>query len=992
MKLMKRIICSILILLSIACMFLPVATSVDNRTEQLQKDIRQKENRLNNEALAMQRANDKVEPAAVVVTEEDKTMQAEINAAGEKAEAIKALINDEKFLAELSAKVTIDEAFIAELNALAEAIGKRVPELETESAAIVEAQKKLEEELKAIQSSRAFIQPVEEVDAEGLPVNLIELLQAEYDANSDVFADYPEEKERFDKWKAALDERYPQLQEERKSYYMYDAEGRLLKEVEERYKLGDNAEQPLSQEERDLIKSIQNTDIFVVTMIKMIRQQAAINEMKANPDADPKLVEKVQGLQEKVYKELKDINKQQDVVAQNMAESEAALAGDPIPTVYYSLLPNGLPVPDNRSVAIATQIKELEAQIKSINAEIAPLAEVLQHATDDGVIAVQGAKDAAAAEVLKLGEELKALEAAVVAANAELAKSGENKPVPTEDETKNIDARAAKTSEVENLEAVIEQLNEIVALAEKVLPKDENLKAELETVIAHGKQIVDECTVQLDAVKAEVAEFDALLDGFDAATVEFAEANGALEKAVADAQKAVEDKKAALEKANAELETQTKLLAEITGDKLAENQQKKAELDAKLADAQAQLDAALADQADHKAFLALPENRLQVDMQIVNSWGALYPTTFSDFTIATWAALALLVIALAFLWIPGNKLVRKFYTFSGFANLAAVLLLAYALLRLSALPIAQPYGDPSIIPYVAIAMLVLPLIALLLHSSDVLNTKRTMIYVLCISFCVLSLLPFWLMIVNATRSTQQIQQGVSLVPSSFLSNNWNILRSKNFDVLLGFKNSAIIAFGSTLLSVYFSALTAYGLTVYRFKGSKFLYAVILAIIMIPGQVTGTGFFMFMYQLEWTNSYLPLIIPAIASASTVFFFKQYLEANFQISLVEAARIDGAGEFYTFNRIMLPIMIPAMATMGIMAVIGSWNNYLTPLMLLSKPEMKTLPMMVKELRGDIYRTEYGSIYLGLTLTAMPLLIVYFLFSKYIIAGVAVGGVKE
>ncbi|MBQ3079711.1 MAG: carbohydrate ABC transporter permease [Clostridia bacterium] len=286
----------------------------------------------------------------------------------------------------------------------------------------------------------------------------------------------------------------------------------------------------------------------------------------------------------------------------------------------------------------------------------------------------------------------------------------------------------------------------------------------------------------------------------------------------------------------------------------------------------------------------------------------------------------------------------------------------------------------------------MPLIALLIHCSNTLNTKRTMIYVLCISLCVLSLIPFWLMIVNATRNSQQIQGGVSLIPSTFLSHNWQVLQRKNFDVLVGFKNSAIIAFGSTLLSVYFSALTAYGLTVYKFKGAKFLYAVILAIIMVPGQVTATGFYMFMYRLGWTNSYLPLIIPSIAAASTVFFFKQYLAANFQVSLVEAARIDGAGEFYTYNKIVMPIMVPAMATMGIMAVIGSWNNYLTPLMLLSKTEMKTLPMMVKELRGDIYRTEYGSIYLGLTLTALPLLIVYFSLSKYIIAGVAVGGVKE
>ena len=402
-----------------------------------------------------------------------------------------------------------------------------------------------------------------------------------------------------------------------------------------------------------------------------------------------------------------------------------------------------------------------------------------------------------------------------------------------------------------------------------------------------------------------------------------------------------------------------------------------------------------ADSASGLTFALLPGKlpaEIQLDMQIINQGGALYPTSFTDFYVAIWVGAAMLVVALGLVWAGGDRLVSKLYTFASFANLIAFLALSFAVLRLRAIPVKLPFSAPVMNWPLAIALMLMPLAALLLHCTTVTNTKRTMIYVLCISLSVLSLLPFWLMIVNATRNSQQIQSGVSLIPSKFLSINWNTLQAKHFDVMLGFKNSAIIAFGSTILSVYFSALTAYGLTVYKFKGAKLLYAMILGIIMIPGQVTGTGFFMFMYQLEWTNSYLPLIIPAIASASTVFFFKQYLEANFQVSLVEAARIDGAGEFYTYNRIVMPIMIPAMATMGIMAVIGSWNNYLTPLMLLSKSEMKTLPMMVKELRGDIYRTDYGSIYLGQTLTALPLLIVYFCLSKYIIAGVAVGGVKE
>ena len=407
--------------------------------------------------------------------------------------------------------------------------------------------------------------------------------------------------------------------------------------------------------------------------------------------------------------------------------------------------------------------------------------------------------------------------------------------------------------------------------------------------------------------------------------------------------------------------------------------------------------AALAEKAGESGIqYALMPSKLpdviEVNMQVVNENGGIYPTDYSDLYLATKIAAALLVIAAVCVLIPNGKLVSKFYTYASFANLIAILLLVFSVLRVQAIPVKLPYGNPQMNWTLVIVLLVLPFAALMVNCSSVIGSKRSMIYVLCIVLCVMGLLPFWIMIVNATRNSQQIQGGVSLIPSTFLAHNWQVLERKSFSVWVGFKNSAIIAFGATFLSVYFSALTAYGLTVYRFKGAKFLYSVVLAIIMIPGQVTGTGFYMFMYRLGWTNSYLPLIIPSIAAASTVFFFKQYLEANFQISLVEAARIDGAGEFYTYNTIIMPIMVPAMATMGIMAVIGSWNNYLTPLMLLSDPTMKTLPMMVKELRGDIYRTEFGSIYLGLTLTALPLLIVYFCFSKYIIAGVAVGGVKE
>ncbi len=422
---------------------------------------------------------------------------------------------------------------------------------------------------------------------------------------------------------------------------------------------------------------------------------------------------------------------------------------------------------------------------------------------------------------------------------------------------------------------------------------------------------------------------------------------------------------------------------------------------AKVDKEQAALDALLAQQAEAAnqsagglSYSLLPGKlpaELELDMKIINAY-KLYEANFSGYYLCIWVAFALLALTLVLELLAGGRIISKLYTFAAFANLIAIVLLCYTVLRLKAFPIKLPYSNAVINPLITAVMLLAPIVTLFLNLQSLFNSKRAMIYVLCIFLCVLSLIPFWIMIVNATRSSQQIQEGVSLIPSRYLSYNWEVLRSKNFDLLTGFRNSAIISFGATILSVYFSAMTAYGLTVYNFKGRNLAMAVVLAIIMIPGQVTATGFYIFMYQLHWVNSYLPLIIPAIAAASTVYFFRQYLQANFQVALVEAARIDGAGEFYAYNKIIMPIMVPAMATMGIMAVIGSWNNYLTPLMLLTKPEMKTLPMMVKELRGDIYRTEFGSIYLGLTMTALPLIIVYFAFSKYIIAGIAVGGVKE
>ncbi|MDD6060621.1 MAG: carbohydrate ABC transporter permease [Ruminococcus sp.] len=270
----------------------------------------------------------------------------------------------------------------------------------------------------------------------------------------------------------------------------------------------------------------------------------------------------------------------------------------------------------------------------------------------------------------------------------------------------------------------------------------------------------------------------------------------------------------------------------------------------------------------------------------------------------------------------------------------------------------------------------------------------TVAYITCIILAIISLFPFVILIINSTRTSVEVQQNpVSLIPGTNLFKNLDFLDGKNnFDPLKGFTNSLIISVCSTVLTIYFSTMTAFALVAYDWKLRKPFFTFIMAVLMIPAQVTGIGFFQFMYKIGLTNNYLALILPAIAAPTVVFFMRQYMIPALPMDILHSARIDGAGEFRIFNQIVLPMMKPAMATQAIFAFVTSWNNLFMPMILINDPEKNTMPMMVSLLRGDIYKTEFGAVYLGLFLTVLPVLVVYFLLSKHIIAGVALGGVKE
>jgi multiple sugar transport system permease protein len=248
------------------------------------------------------------------------------------------------------------------------------------------------------------------------------------------------------------------------------------------------------------------------------------------------------------------------------------------------------------------------------------------------------------------------------------------------------------------------------------------------------------------------------------------------------------------------------------------------------------------------------------------------------------------------------------------------------------------------------------------------------------------------MTINATRSTNQINLGLSLIPGTSILFNWEILTRHGINMGQGFVNSSIVAFSTVFLAVYFTALTAYGLHCYRFPGWRLVWTIILVTMMLPATLGFVGFYQFVALLKLTDNYIPLIVPSIAGASTVLFIRQYMSSMLSLDLIDAARIDGAGEFRIFNKIIIPIITPALAVQAIFTFVGSWNNFFTPFVLITDQKKFTLPLQIQLLRSDLYRTEFGAIYLGLAISIIPIIIFFCFVSRYIISGLTMGGVKE
>ncbi|MEM9423416.1 MAG: carbohydrate ABC transporter permease [Spirochaetota bacterium] len=268
---------------------------------------------------------------------------------------------------------------------------------------------------------------------------------------------------------------------------------------------------------------------------------------------------------------------------------------------------------------------------------------------------------------------------------------------------------------------------------------------------------------------------------------------------------------------------------------------------------------------------------------------------------------------------------------------------------------------------------------------------RVFAYTFVVFLAILCIFPFYISVINATRSATEINTRIRLLPGFSAGENIAEL-FRRVNLLRGFLNSTIISLSTILLSCYFGAAAAYGLAMFSFRGKTFCLALVLLTLLVPPQVGLVGFVEMLNKVELVDTYWPLILPGIANSFVIFFLKQYMETSLNSAYLEAARIDGGSELYIFHHIILPMIMPGLATMAVLVFIGSWNNYLLPLTILFSQENFTLPILISQLTATTYRTNWGSVYMASTLSFLPILLMFLVFSRRMMDSVSLGGSKE
>jgi multiple sugar transport system permease protein len=267
-----------------------------------------------------------------------------------------------------------------------------------------------------------------------------------------------------------------------------------------------------------------------------------------------------------------------------------------------------------------------------------------------------------------------------------------------------------------------------------------------------------------------------------------------------------------------------------------------------------------------------------------------------------------------------------------------------------------------------------------------LNVQRILIYSFIIVLFLIVTFPMYIILIDSTRLMEDIQlSGPSFVPDQYFP--WNLYVLFAY-VGVGWPllNSIFVSVSSTILTAYFSTLTAFGLEFYNLKWKKPLYVIIILFIMIPTQLSIIGLYQLCLTFKMTNSFLPLILPSIANCFGVFFIKQYMSAAVPHDIIEAARIDGANELSIFNKIVYPMVTPAIAAVSLLSFIKYWNQFIEPRVLIYDQSMYTFPIVMSFLTG-----QSAYISMGIIITIIPVLIFFMKVSKSLVGSIASGALK-
>lgn len=262
------------------------------------------------------------------------------------------------------------------------------------------------------------------------------------------------------------------------------------------------------------------------------------------------------------------------------------------------------------------------------------------------------------------------------------------------------------------------------------------------------------------------------------------------------------------------------------------------------------------------------------------------------------------------------------------------------------------------------------------------------VYLFMGALSVCALLPFYMMIVMGTHYSEDLYKGVKLTFGDYFWQNLQTVMRQNF--LLYYWNSIVVAVCHVIGAMFISALTGYAFAKYDFKGKNVLFTIIVATMAIPEQLGLIGYVLEMRWLGLNNSLIPLILFGIASSFGVFWMKQFIESSVPDEIIESGRVDGCREFGIFFRLIMPIIKPALITIFLLFFLWSWNNYMTPLVMISKEELYTIPLSIAMISSE-YRTDYAARILALSMGTIPILILFSFGSKHLIRGLVTGSVK-